>query len=372
MNEVETPEQHNQFIAEVGPVLSMSRVPNITYGHERYFDFMSQFYLHANSIPWDDYGLGRGAVTQVLLRMGDPNSGKTFIGNSTRNAILPRLSGLPLFQGNGYEKYVIRRNWEDHGEQRARDKGLIDTPVDEAYTREELNFAEDELMDSIFEAIGDRRSVAVEVELPGGIAALVDGVMKTYRPLGARVVRQLVKRQGVFSNLNYEVWGAAFVGGPFLRVLRYGRERVRRARSLKEAESYAHLYGMIKKDASLSPEYWETLKNGAYMKQMPVIDEAIRELMVDISETAEIKNAKAIAGQYPHDELTQLIVSQSGIDYLHPWIQGARWQQFLEGQESVGLNSDRAIIAYYNPTPSQLGMTRTDVYRIQQDMAQAA
>jgi hypothetical protein len=377
MSEVESQEQHNQFIAEVGPVLTMSRVPNIEYGHERYFDFMSQFYLHTHKnlelLRWGNEGQVSEGMTQVLLRMGDPNSGKTFIENSTRRAFLPRLDNLPYLQGKAYDRFVLRRSWEEHGEEAARTKGLILTPRDESYERPELHHAENELIDSIAEAISVRQSAAVEVELPAGIEATIGRETRNYRPLGARVVRQLVKRQGVFSNLKYEVWAMVSIGGPYLGAFGIARERVRRAKSLGEAETYARRFGMIKKDAKLTEEYWESLKNGAYMKQMPEIDKAIAELMEDIWETPEIVDARQIAEQYKYDDLTQPFVSKSGgVDHTHPWIQGARWQQFLANSNSVGLDSSRAFIGFYNPTPLQLGMTREDVVLIQEELRHAA
>lgn len=219
----------------------------------------------------------------LLLTIGLPGSGKTYhkqLFDMFVEGYYREMTGNPL--------HVSHLSWEEHGEQAARRVGLVQTSSYLPFEPKELEASNEQLSLATVSAL--RRAWVTSEEVPA-VSVIKLGESWVGRPLGTQLFYDLALRENQFQGERYDLYVAAFLGGPLLRhILVYFRDAMLEARGdLQKAGQVAYIYGKIPENRPLSKQEYSEFSGGASPLQIEVIESAVGRVRDDLRRYTKLK-----------------------------------------------------------------------------------
>ncbi len=281
---------------------------------------------------------------QLLLTIGLPGSGKTY-----HKQLFDTFVEGYYQEETRYPLVISHLSWEEHGEQVARRLGLVQTPSYLPFEPKELEASNEQLSLATVSAL--RRAWVTSEEVPA-VSAVKFGDLWLGRPLGTQLFYDLALHEGQFQGEKYELYIAAFVGGPLLRhILVYFRDAMLEAGGdLQKAGQFAYIYGKIPENRPLSGQEYTKFSSGASPLQIEVIESAVERLRGDL----DTRGRGAV--QFPPywefyynipPQLIEVMGPDEQLKSFEAWSYGAVINYLTK---SLGIGPERVFIGYNNPS----------------------
>lgn len=342
-------EQEHSVFSELAKI---QRAPHIQFGAQSVVDVANRFLVEMQLGSQQDASVTHDRRKRVLVILGPPGSGKTWVKGLMHELIDRRVS--PFHR-------VEKLSWEHDGEEEARKRGKIETPRDKPFTNAELREANALFSLSVYHSLLSHDVITIEV--PAVSAVRIDNAWRG-RMLGGETLYAMVHKRGLFEQLQYDthVYYMGLVEGPLIRyVMDNFRDDTRRCKTLARAQYLAFLYG---KRIPQNMDEWRALQEGASIEQIRKIENTmyslvhqlvtrgeIRGYYQDFEESAYYEQAKSIADMLGVSKAT--IINQV-LRYISI---GELMEYFFRNTNNLGIptaEQENVVIGYNNPTIEDL------------------